>query len=189
MLKKLFAVVLAAGGLVFAVNAGAQDVWRAKGQVDSAFAYSPSGDAYVAVSVQVSTTGGGGKPAKAESVFLMYQVLDPLRGWRFWFGEISANDLSGGGGSSLNVSTNTCNYNSMDGCGQVSVQFQKSDAWSRSFNGRTTTTNGNMRTMQIGQTETSSAAVNGTVTGVSFGGGVGEISTGRMNDMTIQRGR
>lgn len=189
MFKKVFAIALTMGGLVFAANAGAQDLWRSKGQVDSAFAYSPAGDAYVSVSVQVTQSGGGGKPAKAESVFLMYQVLDPLRGWRMWYGEISPNDLSGGGGSSLSVSTNTCDYNPMDGCGPVSVQFQKTDGWSKSFNGRTTTTNGNMRTMQRGETETSSAAIYGNVAGVSLSGGAGEISTGRMNDMTIQKGR
>jgi hypothetical protein len=118
----------------------------------------------------------------------MYYMVDPLRGWRMWSGQIGSGDLSGRGGDSLSVNTNTCGYGEVDGCGYVSLEFRESDGMTRIVDGKTTTISGDTRTMQIGRTETSTASVSGTVLGISMTG-AGEIATGKMTDMQVHKGK
>jgi hypothetical protein len=190
MSKRFGLILFSMVALLFAINVNAQVYLKSKGEFDNATANTSSWDAFVSVDISTSRSKSApGKPVTVESVFLMYQVMDPARGFLMWAGNISPNDISGGGATSLSVNTDTCKYSSVDGCGSVSLQWTATDhAWTEE-SGRTTEVTGSIMKKTVGSSKQSSATITGSVIGKSFSDGMGTIGTGSFSDLSVEKVR
>jgi hypothetical protein len=188
MSKRFGLILFSMVALLFAINVNAEVIMKSKGEFDNASAMSSTFDAFVTVDISTSRSKSApGKPVTVEKVTLMYTVYDPARGFLTWSGDISPNDISGGGGTSLSVNTDTCKYSSVDGCGNVSVQWTATNDKVTEVSGRTTVTTGTLVRKEVGSSKISTATITGNILGKSFNGGMAEIGTKSLSELQVEK--
>jgi len=188
MSKRFGLILFSMIAVLFAINANAQVLLKSNGEYDNAVAMSSTFDAFVEVSIKTTRSKSDpGKPATVETVTLTYTVSDPARGFLTWGGDISPSDISGGGGKSLGVNTDTCKYSSVDGCGNVSLQWAATDNVLQEWTGRDTTRTGNIVTKTVGSKKLSSATITGSIIGKSFDRGMAQIGTESLSEKQVER--
>jgi len=114
-------------------------------------------------------------------------------------GDISADDIRGGGARNLTVNTNTCAYTpvyaSEGGCGIVSLQWKATDVISTEKSGRNTKKAGNdnlVRT-EVGTSKLFKATITGQITITStgnskpFDGGIAEIGSSTFSELKVEK--
>jgi hypothetical protein len=190
MSKRFGLILFSMIALLFAINVNAEVIMNSKGEYDNAVAMSSTFDAFVQVSIKTTRSKSDpGKPGTVQTVTLTYTVSDPALGFLTWGGDISPNDISGGGGKSLGISTDTCNYSRVEGCGNVSLQWAATDNVLQEWTGRDTTRTGNIVTKTVGSKKLSSATITGSIMGKSFDRGMAQIGTESLSEKQVERVR